>query len=958
VLAGLEFKSPLPGLVGQPVVPSRDGRQLYVFDWTGRHQSTIDAVTNATVYSFGRDSEGRLVSITDAAGGVTTVDRDGSGLPTSITGPLGTVTRLTSDPTGHLQRVEDAAGGTIKLAYANDLLTTLTDENDQAHSFSYDPDGRLNTDTSADAGYKKLVLNDAGDHWTVASTSALGATKLHDVRYDAVGTTTTLTLPDGTSNKRIEGVDGTTTTTLADGTTIASIDSPDSRFGYSSPLRTTKTSTPFGLVKTAVKSRTVTLKDSTNPFSVSQYRETRTVNGGSGASGETYTTTYNVATQTRTIASGAVVTTEQIDVSGRVLSSSVPGLAPITFTYDPLGRPTKISQSARSAKLDYGADGFLWKLTDPLGYTTRFLHDGTGRVTSQYLPTGDLIQVSFDAAGNVKSVTPPGRTAHGMTYDPDNRLATYSTPTVGTEANVTGYFYDLAGKRTLVAFADGTSLALGYDSFQRLSTESHSLDSLTYGYDAAGRVSTLATSAEGLSFGYDGALLASITRSGLVGGKVTYAYDAAFRPAGIALNASAPIAYSYDSGGRVLTAGALTLTRDPQNGLVTGATIGVLSESMQHNEYGEPKAYTVTAGSASVYALALDRDLGGRIKTKTETISGVTTTQVFGYDAIGRLADVAVDGVHGSHYDYDPNGNRLAGLGSVGSSSGTYDEQDRIKTYGASAYTFTPNGWLKSKTDAGGTTTYVYDVVGNLRSVTPPSGPLIDYILDGQNRRVGKKIGGSIVQGFLYGKGIGPLAELDGSGATVATFVYATKSNVPDYLVKGGRTYRVVTDQVGSVRAVIDSATGTVAQHIDYDEFGVVRSDSNPGFQPFGFAGGLYDRDTALVRFGARDYDAQLGRWTSRDPIRFGGGQANLYVYAGSDPVNEKDANGRRPVAGSWLCDIPFFGLILCDPIFNFPAPGGDVDEDGLDHNWSPDDGDNGDDVGMCVDAAAKRQKC
>jgi len=54
-------------------------------------------------------------------------------------------------------------------------------------------------------------------------------------------------------------------------------------------------------------------------------------------------------------------------------------------------------------------------------------------------------------------------------------------------------------------------------------------------------------------------------------------------------------------------------------------------------------------------------------------------------------------------------------------------------------------------------------------------------------------------------------------------------------------------------------------QRLAYDEFGRVLGDSNPGFQPFGFAGGLYDADTGLVRFGARDYDAYTGRWTARD---------------------------------------------------------------------------------------------
>jgi RHS repeat-associated protein len=61
----------------------------------------------------------------------------------------------------------------------------------------------------------------------------------------------------------------------------------------------------------------------------------------------------------------------------------------------------------------------------------------------------------------------------------------------------------------------------------------------------------------------------------------------------------------------------------------------------------------------------------------------------------------------------------------------------------------------------------------------------------------------------------------------------------------------------------------------------------------FGFAGGLQDRDTGLVRFGARDYDPQLGRWVSKDPIRFDGGQTNLYVYVNNDPINALDINGK-----------------------------------------------------------------
>jgi RHS repeat-associated protein len=79
---------------------------------------------------------------------------------------------------------------------------------------------------------------------------------------------------------------------------------------------------------------------------------------------------------------------------------------------------------------------------------------------------------------------------------------------------------------------------------------------------------------------------------------------------------------------------------------------------------------------------------------------------------------------------------------------------------------------------------------------------------------------------------------------------------------------------------------------MDYDAFGNVIEDSNPGFQPFGFAGGIYDLDTKLTRFGARDYDAEIGRWTAKDPIDFDGGDTNLYGYVVNDPLNLLDLNG------------------------------------------------------------------
>jgi RHS repeat-associated protein len=149
-----------------------------------------------------------------------------------------------------------------------------------------------------------------------------------------------------------------------------------------------------------------------------------------------------------------------------------------------------------------------------------------------------------------------------------------------------------------------------------------------------------------------------------------------------------------------------------------------------------------------------------------------------------------------------------------------------------------------------------------------------------------------LVQGYLYKDGLSPVAELDGAGNVTTLFVYGSRLTVPAYMIQDGVTYRLFTDHLGSVRLVVNTADGSIAQRIDYDAFGRVILDTNPGFQPFGFAGGLYDYQTGLIRFGARDYDPETGRWTSKDPAGFSGGDTNLYGYVVNDPVNNFDPNG------------------------------------------------------------------
>lgn len=108
----------------------------------------------------------------------------------------------------------------------------------------------------------------------------------------------------------------------------------------------------------------------------------------------------------------------------------------------------------------------------------------------------------------------------------------------------------------------------------------------------------------------------------------------------------------------------------------------------------------------------------------------------------------------------------------------------------------------------------------------------------------------------------------------------------------GGGTLFVFCDQVGTPKLFTDTA-GRHIKEMSYDSFGIPEDDTLPElFIPVGFAGGLVDEDTGLVRFGFRDYDPLIGRFTCPDPAKDTRGDGDLYDYCVDDPVNNFDPLG------------------------------------------------------------------
>ncbi len=891
----------LPSFTGQDIViPSEDGNELFQFNSDGKHLKTINALTNADKYVFGYDAAGRLITVTDGDGNITTIERNGTGDPTGILSPYNQLTALTRDANNYLSALTNPANETNQFTYTTDgLMLTKKDALNNQNTFMYDSFGRLLRDDDAATGFQSLTRSVLGNSYIITRDTSLNRTSNFKVETLPNGDIkNTNTSPDGTQSVKTEGANGVNTTNYANGTINESTLAPDPRWAMLSPITASSSiNMSNGAVYNSTFSSAVTLSNPFDPLSLVSITETSTING------KTYVGVFtkNNLTFTDTSPFNRQKTTV-IDAQNRPTQIQFANLHALNFSYDTRGRLSTLSGGTglqtRTSTFSYNPAGFLSSSTNPLNQTDNFSYDLAGKLTQQIRADNRIIGFGYDANGNRTSVTPPSRPAHTFAYNAVNLVSSYTAPNVGGNSTTT-FQYNLDKQITNITRPDGLQFNYAYNTAGKLQTLTIPNGTYGFAYNAAtGLVETITAPGGGnLAFEYGGFLPTRQTWSGTVAGNVSQTFNNDLLVASQKINDADTVNFTYDDDGLLTVAGSLTLTRNAQNGLLTATALGNVTDTFGYNGFGEPTNYNAKFNTATLYDVTYIYNNLGRISQKTETIGGVNTTYAYGYDLTGRLTTVTLNGAPQPlvTYGYDNNDNRTSINLGGNITNATYDNQDRLTNYGASIFSYTPNGERQSKTNGASVTQYNYDVFGNLRAITLPDATQIEYLIDAQNRRIGKKVNGTLTQGFLYQKDLEPVAELDASNNIVSRFVYGTRSNTPDYMIKNGATYRIITDQLGSVRLVVDVSTGNIAQRIDYDEFGVVLFDTNPNFQPFGFAGGIYDSNTKLTRFGARDYDAETGSWTTKDAFLFSGGTSNLYQYTFSDPVNFIDLTGLEP---------------------------------------------------------------
>jgi len=880
-------------MIGGDIPFVEDSGLGYIMSSSGRHKKTIDLDTGVTLYAFGYDEDNNLVSITDRFGNETMIQRDGNGVPASITSPDGITTGLTIDANNHLTRITYPDGGVYGFEYTADgLMTIKTEPEGNRFGHQFDSLGRLTDATGEEDGHWHFVrtVSENGDILAEVTTGEGNLTSYLDHTYSTGKYTSTITDPTGAETLYTQSADGLTVDkSLSCGMDLSfkySVD-PEYRFKY---VREMREGTPSLLEKITLRDKTY--QDTNSDDIPDLITETVTTNGR-------VTILENDVLQSRkTIRSPEGRTVTSFYNSATLLTGSlaVPDFYETNYGYDSRGRLTSVNTNTRQTAFTYNDQGFLASIRDPENHTTSYSYDSVGRVTGINRPDGNSVGFTYDGNGNMTVLTTPSGVDHGFGFNRVNRNNSYHTPISGSYS----YVYDKDRRLVQTNFPSGSQINNVYDKTRliQIQTPEGNID-LTY--LCSTKVGSITKGTDTLTYGYDGKLVTSETLSGVLSEVLSYTYNDDFNMDSFTYAENTEI-YTYDSDGLLTGAGDFAIARNAQNGLPESVTGGALTLSRSFNGYGETAAQDFAISGKSLTSWDLVRDDNGKIINRAETIGSSTSAYIYTYDPMGRLLTVSKDDTPVEEYRYDLNGTRNYEMNSLrGITTGrtfTYSDEDHLLTAGTATYQYNLDGFLAKKTDGSDITSYEYSSRGELLGVTLPDGKTIDYIHDPLGRRIAKKVNGMITEKYLWQGLTRLLAVYDGGDNLIMRFEYAD-GRMPVAMTKDGSTYYLTYDQVGSLRVIADTS-GTAVKQIDYDSFGNIIKDTNPTFTiPLGFAGGLYDRDTGLVRFGYRDYDPDTGRWTAKDPILFTGGDTDLYGYVLNDPVNLVDPSGEIGVAGA-----------------------------------------------------------
>jgi RHS repeat-associated protein len=590
----------------------------------------------------------------------------------------------------------------------------------------------------------------------------------------------------------------------------------------------------------------------------------------------------------------------------------------------PIDRPT--------TRMDYDSSGNLLRQVDPLGRVTRYEYDARNRRVKTIDPAGGITLEEYDGAGNQTALVDPVGNRTTFTYDLRNHLLR-ETDSLGKSIV---HNYDAADQLIRTVDRDGHSTLDVYDSLGRLVRESWSnsdgstanviqssyddrgnrlsatdnFSSLAFTFDARNRITSVDNAGTPgaphvlLGYSYDGVgnvLSVSETINGQPGAVTAYTYDGLNRMTRITQSgggaAEKRIDFEYNALGQ-------TIELDRFADLA--GTRPVIQSDFAYDGMNRLTSLTHMNGPDVVASYLQDFNLASEI-TRAVNSDG---TNKYTYDLTGQLIGASRGG---ESFTYDPNGNRTGGHYQTGPGN-------RLLADGRYTYEYDGEGNLIKRTDtaAGRTREFVWDQRNRLVQVTDKDAHgnptmIAKYTYDADDRRISKTVDTSpqdavpgITTYFVYDREdvLLEFVDTDGPGGNppVLSLRYLQGPGIDQVLAQEDvrvdinsptRVLWLLPDPLGSTRDLVDQ-TGRVRNHIVYDAFGRVLSQTNPAFSTrYLFTGREFDAETGLYYYRSRYYDPRTGRFVSEDRIRFKAGDANLRRYVRNDPVGSIDPTGK-----------------------------------------------------------------
>lgn len=720
---------------------TRDGIVYSIDGDSGDIEKMTDR--NGNEITFSEDA------IRSASGPEIRLERDGRGRIITVTDPAGEKIRYGYDSRGNLTSVTDRLGNVTRFEYLND----------PAHYLSkvIDPLGRegIRNEYGAD-GRLRRVLDAKGN----AIELAFDSTRSVYTETDPLGNATTFEFDDrGNAITEIDAAGGVvrmsydannnmlSRTDQLGNTTLFTYDKNGNQLTMTDPMgRTTRFSYD-------VKNELTNGVDPLGNTTASEYDAVGNLTSIVGLPGGPNRFSYDRRGNLKSLGDGAGITSFEHDSSGRVIRQIDPLGHTTTFAYDASGR--EISRSSIRAtttgvrtlvtRTEYDAEGRVIREVDAEGGTVTYQYDAGGQRIAMTTERGFVTRFVYDSVGQVIETIYPDLTPIDETDNPRTRTEYDAAGQVTAEIDELGrrteYRYDRLGRRIMTIFPDDTPDDTGDNPVTRSE------------YDSAGRVT------------------ATIDERGFA---TKYQYDTTGRLVLTILPDETPdlladnprISEQYDEAGRRIATtdplgrvtkfiidplGRITETLYPDNEKVITAfnTVGqVVARTDQEGnttrfEYDASRRLTAVI-NAMGKRTEYQYDEAGNLISQRDANGRVTRHE---YDGLNRRISTQLPMGQRSSTAYDAKGNAIRTTDFNGDTLiFEYDPRDRmtVKEYPNSSkllYQYDAVGQRTAVVDSRGTTTYRYDARKRLVSRTDPDGSLISYRYDLAGNRIRMETG-------------------------------------------------------------------------------------------------------------------------------------------------------------------------------------------------------------------------